>query len=213
MNVEFWQERWQNNEIGFHEGAPNLLLVSHFEKLHLNPGSRIFLPLCGKTVDIAWLLSKGYRVVGAELSELAIDQLFESLGIEPIITQGDPVIHYHAENIDIYVGDIFDLSASDLPPVDAIYDRAALVALPEIMRQQYTRHLMNMTGNATQLLITFEYEQHRMQGPPFSVSTDEVKRHYESTYDVSLLRNERKTDGFRGLADLSEQVWLLKRVV
>ena len=146
MEKGFWHGKWQRNEIAFHEGAPNPLLVKYFGELGLAKGSRIFLPLCGKSLDISWLLSKGYRVAGAELSGMAIEQLFSSLGTEPhnIDSSVSSFITAPA-NIDIFVGDIFDLSREMLGPVDAIYDRAALVALPEDMRNRYAAHLMEIT--------------------------------------------------------------------
>ena len=104
--------------------------------------SQVFLPLCGTTLGIAWLFSKGYRVAGAELSEFAIEPLFIELGVDPVVTTLGNTAHYSAENIDIFVGDIFELSSEIIGMVDAIYDRAALVALPEEMRKKYTKHLL-----------------------------------------------------------------------
>jgi len=210
MNVDFWNQKWKNNEIGFHESKPNPLLVLHFEKLKLAEGSRVFFPLCGKTLDIAWLLSKGYRVSGAELSKLAIEQLFIDLGIEPVVTRLGNTSHYSAENIDIFVGDIFELSSEVIGPVDAVYDRAALVALPEEMRKKYTRHLLEITGSAKQLLITFEYDQSLIDGPPFSINSDEVNRHYKGTYSLERIESLSVAGGLKGICAATEHVWLLK---
>jgi thiopurine S-methyltransferase len=138
VDASFWHQRWKNNDIAFHEGEANPLLVKYFKILSLAKGSRVFLPLCGKTLDIAWLLSNGYRVAGIELSRIAIDQLFTELEVEPEITGVGEIDHYSARNIDIFAGDFFVLSSKMLGQVDAIYDRAALVALPQKMRNQYT---------------------------------------------------------------------------
>jgi thiopurine S-methyltransferase len=81
LDTLYWQKRWQENNIAFHEGAENELLTHHLGKLELIKGSRIFIPLCGKTRDIAWLLSKGYSVAGIELSEIAVQAVFFELGI------------------------------------------------------------------------------------------------------------------------------------
>src|SRR5688572_14767150 len=143
-DAKFWHVRWQKNEIPFHERKPNPLLVKYFSRLSLGKGARVFVPLCGKTLDIGWLLSKGFRIAGAELSHLAVDQLFSELGLEPKISRG-AVTRYTAHNLEIFVGDIFDVTRKRLGRVDAIYDRAALVALPEKMRKHYTRHLMRIT--------------------------------------------------------------------
>ncbi len=212
MDANFWHERWKTNNIGFHEGAANALLVKYFKQLSLAKGSRVFLPLCGKTLDIPWLLSNGYRVVGAELSEIAIEQLFTELGVQPKISEVGEMDRYSAKNIDIFVGDIFNLSREVLGSVDAIYDRAALVALPEEMRQRYSAHLMQITNKAPQLLICFEYDQSLMEGPPFSVSNDEVNRHYRGSYDLTLLANIDMPGGLKGKCAAKENVWLLKNI-
>ncbi len=210
MNVDFWNQKWVKNEIGFHESSPNPLLVAYFKELKLVENSRIFLPLCGKTLDIAWLLSKGYRVAGAELSKLAIEQLFEGLGVEPEITEHGNVSLYSAKNIDIFVGDIFDLSRELIGRVDAIYDRAALVALPEEMRKKYTKHLLEITGIAEQLLITFEYDPSLMGGPPFSLNSEEVNQHYKGAYALTLLESISVPGGLKGICAATEHIWLLK---
>src|ERR1051326_7863500 len=119
MEPSFWHQRWDKNEIAFHESQANPVLVSHFNELSLAKGSRVFLPLCGKTLDISWLLSSGFRVVGAELSKLAIEQLFTRLGVQPEISRVGEIDHYRAENIDIFVGDIFNLSRKKIGSVNA----------------------------------------------------------------------------------------------
>lgn len=210
MDPSFWHQRWQNNEIAFHEAEPNQLLVKYFETLSLAEGARVFLPLCGKTHDIAWLRANGLRVAGAELSQLAIEQLFIELGVSPTISAFGDILHYSAENIDIYVGDIFNVSAKALGAVDAIYDRAALVALPLEMRQRYTKHLAEMTNQSSQLLITYEYNQDVMDGPPFSVSNEEVKRHYQDKYTLTLLASGDVPGGLKGRCAAVENIWLLK---
>ena len=209
MNVDFWHQKWEKKEIAFHESEPNPLLVANFKKLNLVAGDRVFFPLCGKTLDIAWLLSQGYRVVGAELSKLAIEQLFVQLDVEPEITECGQSIRYSANNIDIFVGDIFDLTRDVIATVDAVYDRAALVALPEDMRKRYTKHLLAITGAAKQLLITFEYDQRLINGPPFSINTAEVNQHYEDVYNLLLLDSKSVSGGLKGICAATEHSWLL----
>lgn len=209
MEANFWIERWEKNEIGFHQADANPALVEHFDKLGLAPGARVFVPLCGKTLDIGWLLGQGFRVAGAELSELAIQQLFEELGVAPRVSELGALNKYHAEGIDIFVGDMFDLEAKALGAIDAIYDRAALVALPPEIRVTYTAHLRNITKGAPQLLLTFEYDQSVMPGPPFSISKDEVHEHYTRAYDVTMITSHDVPGGIRGLAPASESVWAL----
>ena len=211
MEAAFWQQRWERGEIGFHESETNPFLAQHFAKLNLARGSRVFLPLCGKTRDFAWLLGQGYRVAGAELSKLAITELFNELALVPEITAIGALTRYSARDIDVFVGDIFAVSAEYLGPVNAIYDRAALVALPAQMREQYTRHLVNITDAAPQLLITYEYNQAQMDGPPFSVSADEVKKHYGAVYQIQSVASSDVAGGMKGKVAATETAWLLQK--
>lgn len=169
----------------------------------------MFLPFCGKTLDISWLLSRGYRVSGAELSQLAVEQLFMDLGVQPDIASAGELEQWSATNLEIFVGDIFALSQKALGGVDAVYDRAALVALPADVRSRYTAHLMALTNKAPQLLVCYDYDQHLMDGPPFSVSGDEIRRHYAKTYDVRLLASTEVSGGLKGRCPATETVWLL----
>jgi thiopurine S-methyltransferase len=210
MDAGFWHERWETNDIAFHKNEANPLLVRCFAALSLSKGSRVFVPLCGKTLDIHWLLSEGFRVAGAELSKVAIEQLFKELGVEPKVSRDGEVDHYSATNIDVFVGDIFQLSSEVLGPVDAVYDRAALVALPEEVRKRYTTHLMALTSDAPQLLITYEYDQSLMEGPPFSISNEEVNRLYRESYEVSMILSVDVPGGLKGKCAAKENVWLLR---
>ncbi|MEM9769787.1 MAG: thiopurine S-methyltransferase [Cyanobacteria bacterium P01_D01_bin.71] len=209
MNANFWQQKWQTNNIAFHKSEAHPLLVKHFSQLNRPPNSRVFLPLCGKTLDIGWLLSCGYQVAGAELVEMAIVQLFSELALTPKVTPVGSLKRYSADRIDIFVGDIFELSPETLGPVDAVYDRAALVALPEPVRQRYTAHLQTITKTAPHLLITFQYDQMLMTGPPFSISAEEVKQHYGDRYSISLADSQTVAGGLKGNA-AEENVWLLQ---
>jgi len=187
----------------------NPLLEAFFSELQLKENSRVFIPLCGKTLDIAWLLSHGYRVVGAELNEIAIKELFKSLSVEPEIEKLGKLTLYHAKNIDIFVGDIFELTAKNLGEVDAIYDRGALVALPKEMRVGYSALLKEFTQTAPQLLINFEYDQSLMDGPPFSITQAEIETHYGESYAIKLLKSFELTDGPFAQMDVTENIWLL----
>ncbi len=210
MDSSFWKDRWERSEIGFHEKQANPFLVKYFKELSLAKGSRVFVPLCGKTLDIAWLLSHGYRVAGAELSEIAVKELFAGLGVKPKISEVGRVSRYRAQSIDIFLGDLFHVTREMLGPVDAIYDRAALVALPKEMRDRYTEHLVQIADNAPQLVIAYEYDQRVIDGPPFSVSNDEVRRHYTDSYDLTLLVSSDVPGGLKGKCPATENVWLLK---
>ena len=207
MEPSFWRDKWAQNSIGFHRAEANPLLVEHFHVL--NTPQRVLIPLCGKTRDIAWLLEQGHQVVGVELVEMAIVQLFEELDVDPTIAQTTNHKHYSAPNLDIFVGDVFDVDAATIGPIDAIYDRAALVALPQEMRDRYTRHMVEVTNNAPQLLITFIYDQSLMSGPPFSISEQEVTRQYSDHYQLTSLHN--KPISIKGEFEATEQVWHLSK--
>jgi len=211
MDHNYWHKKWEKNDIGFHISEANPLLVENFEALALKKGSRVFLPLCGKTRDIPWLLSNGYRVAGAELSKIAVQQLFNEIGITPTVSHIDALEHYGAEGIDIYVGDIFNLSGNVLGKIDAIYDRAALVALPDEVRERYSAHLAEITDSAPQLLICFEYDQALQPGPPFSVPREELYRHYSQWYELTHLMSIDVPGGLKGKCPAIENVWLLRR--
>lgn len=211
MDQEFWLARWQANQIGFHEGVPNALLVAHFAALGVPAGGRVFVPLCGKSNDMLWLRAQGMRVVGAELSRLAVEQFFAELGLDPVVSPAGRLARFEAEHVTIFAGDIFDLDRAALGAVDAIYDRAALVALPEPMRARYAAHLVELTQAAPQLLITFEYDQTHHKGPPFSVEASEVAAHYDAGYRLDHAETRDVQGGLKGVCPAQESVWLMKR--
>ncbi|KGM50174.1 thiopurine S-methyltransferase [Pseudooceanicola atlanticus] len=209
MDSDFWHKKWEDNQIGFHRASVNPLLVRFLSVLGLAPGARVFLPLCGKTRDIAWLRDQGFRVAGAELSRMAIEQLFDELGETPEITEHGTLTRFSGKRIDIFVGDIFELSAPVLGPVDAIYDRAALVALPHDMRPRYGAHLAGITGTAPQLLLCFEHSVGEEKGPPFSVDRAEVARVHGESYTADLLLDEEIDGELKGDNAAHDVVWHL----
>jgi thiopurine S-methyltransferase len=210
MDAGFWHSRWENAQIGFHEGTVNRMLAAHVGRLPVPADARVFLPLCGKTRDIAWLLSRGFRVAGAELSEIAVRDLFDEMGVTPEVTNMGKMKRYAAGDVDIFVGDIFDLGPDELGPVDAVFDRAALVALPEDMRARYTRHLAEITRQAPQILVTFDYDQGLMDGPPFAVPDGEVERLYAARFDAVIIDDQDVAGGLKGRCPAREKAWLIR---
>ena len=209
MDPNFWHKRWEKNEIGFHQSAVNVLLSDHFSGLSLPQTSRVFVPVCGKTRDIAWLLSQGHRVVGVELSKLAVEELFVDLGVAPKISVQGELLRYSAPGLEIFVGDIFELSGDLLGRVDAIYDRAALVAFPTEMRGRYGAHVAAITQLAPQFLICFEYDQAVMNGPPFSIDRQKVHDVYGAHYQIEPITNRDVAGGLKGKCPAQETVWHL----
>lgn len=209
VEADFWLERWKTKEIGFHAKSANHFLVKYFGKVGIQAGGRVFVPLCGKSLDMHWLLAEGYNLAGAELSRIAVEELFEELGVEPTIESIGELTRYSAEKIEIFQGDIFELSRTVLGAVDGIYDRAALVALPGAMREKYARHLMEITNCAPQLMICFDYEQSKRSGPPFSVSDTLVHGYYDGSYEVEFLESVEEMLGVQRDVPAMEKAWKL----
>ncbi len=177
MDSHFWRSRWGEGRIGFHEGKSNALLVKHLAAL--GSGRRVLVPLCGKAEDLAYLAAQGHQVVGVELVESAVRAFFEEHDVKPVITKEGVFTRYTAQNITLLAGDFFATTRELLGPVDALYDRAALIALPDTMRGGYVKHLRElMAQGAAGLIITVEYPQDKMEGPPFSVTEAELRTHY-----------------------------------
>ena len=209
MHHDFWHQRWQHQQIGFHLHEANPFLLAHFQALKLQPSQRILVPLCGKTLDIHWLLAQGLQVVGVELSAIAVDALFAELNLVPEITQTGTLKHYRTAQLEVFQGDFFALDHVRLGKIDAVYDRAALIALPNEMRMQYCQHLINLTHTAPQLLISFAYDQSLVPGPPFSVSQEEVGTHYQADYQCTVLGSFFMETGLKGQYPAEETAWLL----
>jgi thiopurine S-methyltransferase len=207
MEAEFWRERWRSGRIGFHQAAPNGMLTAHLDALGLAPGARVFAPLCGKTRDVGWLLWRGFRVVGVELSEIAVADLFRELGVDPDVAPAGALSRWRAPGLDVLLGDVFAVDAEALGPVDAVYDRAALIALPPEARARYAAHGAAIAACAPQLLVTLDYDPAAMDGPPFPVDGAEVSRLYGDVYAVRPL-SDRPTSIRDGVAVL-ESAWLL----
>lgn len=190
MNAEFWKARWREGRIGFHEGRPNEFLVAHAKALGA-PG-RVLVPLCGKSEDMAYLASLGHEVVGIELSDIATEAFFREHDLEAPPERRGPFMARSAGGITILQGDVFDARPEALGTFTAFYDRAAIVALPPELRPRYAAHVRALAGEETPgLVVTFEYPQEKMEGPPFSVSEEELRRYFPSVTPL----DERPTDG------------------
>ncbi len=188
MDPDFWHDRWAKNLIGFHQGEVNPHLRRYWRRLDPRPGETVLVPLCGKAHDLEWLREQGHRVVGVELSPVACRDFFGERGIEPAVEAGGRFTRRVYEGIEIWCGDVFDLTADDLGEIGLIYDRAALIALPEPMRGRYAAHLIGLSGPQTRmLLITLDYASGSYEGPPFAVSEEEVGELYSSGYRIERL--------------------------
>ena len=168
-----WLEFWENNEINWHSDVVTQELEEHLGLLKLEPGDTVFVPLCGKSLDMIYMLNHGFSVIGVELSEIGIKHFFHENGLDFTISQVGEFDLYSANNIEIYCGDFFSLNSKHLCDVKAVFDRKSLIALDRNLRQKYVKHLNDIISLGVRiLLITLHYPQHQMSGPPFSeVST------------------------------------------
>lgn len=218
MKADFWHERWELGEIGFHQGEFNRHMQDFFVRLGVTPGARILVPLCGKSLDMVWLAEQGYRVTGIEISELAVRDFFAENGLVHEISEQAGVLIYRGENIEILCADFFTVGLPDLPAVDAVYDRAALIALPPGMRLAYADHLTRLIRSGIRsLLVTLDYPQEEMRGPPFSVTSAEVEQLFSGNYRMERIHSEdclAREPRFRkkGLTRLDEQVFLMQKI-
>lgn len=188
MQSEFWHERWQENRIGFHQGEINPYLQAFWEQIPVPPGSSIFVPLCGKSHDLLWLRARGFQVLGVELSPIAVRDFYSENKLQPVITRQGKFERWEAGGLAILLGDFFNLCAEDLAHCAGVFDRASLIALPPSMRTRYAEHFTAiLLPAAPTLLVTMEYTQNEMEGPPFAVDESEVRGLYETHYTVDRL--------------------------
>ena len=188
MKAEFWQERWKQNQLGFHQSEANTHLEKYWPDLGLEPAACVFVPLCGKSLDMHWLHGQGHPVVGVELSPIAVHDFFTEAGLTPTREEVDSLVKWTSEGYTLYCGDLFDLGAEALGSVRACYDRGSLVALPPDLRQRYAEHLVRvLPERVTILMLTIEYDQSQMQGPPHSVPATEVESLFGNEFSIETL--------------------------
>lgn len=219
MKTEFWIEKWQNQQTGFHKDFTHPLLIDYIDKLNMRKGDTIFVPLCGKTLDMLWLNSQGYKVIGVEVSDVAVEQFFSENDLGFAKSQDDKFTIYRFENITIYQGDFFDLDASYTKNVKAVYDRAALIALPDGLIEKYVDTMLDLLPSKTkELLITLELQRTTTNklGPPFSVSDKKVTTLYKDYSFVNLLQVEDIIDREKSFQQLGcqyvyERIYLIEK--
>lgn len=201
MEKEYWVSRWEEGKTGFHQSDFNKKLIQYFSTFDISPKQKVFVPLCGKSKDMLWLRQQGLEVHGIELHKKAVEEFFAENNLS-------------FNDIQLSCGDFF--SINDTPRYDFIYDRAALVALPASMRPAYAQKIGHITKDGGRcLLLTYEYNQEELEGPPFSVSEEEVHSLYAKNFSIQLIEDERpKKEGPRleHLKSLTQKVYILKRV-
>jgi thiopurine S-methyltransferase len=218
LQPEFWHERWRAGQIGFHQSAVDRNLRQYWPELGLAANSRVFVPLCGKSLDLLWLCGRGHSVTGVELSSLALESFCMEHGIPARRRMGDDFDVYEAPKLQLLRGDFFALTPELLGPIPAVFDRAALISWTPELRTTYVQHITELTNPGTQtLLVTLEYPQEQMKGPPFSLGADEVERLYARHHEIrvlsrqDILANEPRLRS-RGLRQLHEVCYQVTRL-
>jgi thiopurine S-methyltransferase len=217
MQADFWLQRWREGRTGFHRDAPMPLLVQHWPALALPADSRVLVPLAGKSLDMPWLAAQGHRVLGVELSPLAIEQFLAENGLRAETRQSPLGMHYLAGRIELIHGDVFALDDATLAGCDAIYDRAAVIALPPVLRRRYADEVYaRLRPGCRGLMITLEYPQTDMDGPPFSVDADEARARFGADWDIEVLERRdilasQPDFAERGVGALHTSVYALRR--
>ncbi|NMY04785.1 thiopurine S-methyltransferase [Pseudomonas sp. WS 5059] len=215
MESTFWHDRWARNQIGFHLPEVNPYLQRHWPGLGLVSGARVLVPLCGKSLDLMWLAQQGCRVLGVELSEKAVEEFFQEQCLAAQVSQRGSFKVYQAGTIELWCGDFFELSRENVAGCAALYDRAALIALPPLMRERYAAHLQAIAPQVQSgLLISLDYEQALKAGPPFAVSDEEVRRLLAGRWRLSVLEQrdilaESPKFAQGGVTRLEERVYQL----
>jgi len=215
MDPSFWHERWERAEIGFHQQDINVHLQQFWKQLELRPDQRVFAPLCGKSLDLLWLAGEGHPVTGVEISPTAVQAFFAENGLQPRRWREGAFEIWAADEIRILLGDFFALEPRHVADCAGIYDRASLIALPPAMRERYVRHLdAILPPGVRMLLVTLEYDQAVMPGPPFAVGEMEVRELFGQAQEVELLYtrdalSEESRWRERGLAWLLEKAYRL----
>ena len=190
MNHDFWKERWRQNEIGFHLDERHEYLHQFYHRLHVGP-KVVFVLLCGKSPDLIWLRQQGARVLGVELSEIAVSDFFRENNFSGEVDSIDGFGRYQVENITLLCGDFFELTKSHLDAVRGVYDRGALVAMPAEMRKEYASHLCRILPvDSRILLVSYDYDQQEVAGPPFSVPMAEIEALFGAAFTLELLAEQ-----------------------
>jgi thiopurine S-methyltransferase len=225
MEIDFWVERWNSNKIGFHQTRINQYLVYFYGEKGPPADQRekfkVFVPLCGKSKDMLWLSQNGYKVFAVECSDRAVKDFFEDNALNYKHAKKDHHGLYQSSDlpsmIEIVQGDFFSLQKKDLDGVTDIFDRASLVALPVGMRKNYVNKMVELqkSGQRT-LLVTLTFDPSEMNGPPFSVTEEEVHELYATDFSIEKLCfkdviNEETGLRNRGLTALIETVYKLVR--
>lgn len=216
--MNFWEERWHLGRTGWHNHTVNRNLETHANVLFQTESPTIFVPLCGKTLDMGWLASQGAQVIGVDLVEKAIQDFFSERSETPNCSIVHNIPQFKNDSITLLRANVFDVTVDVIGYVDAIFDRAALVALPLESRQDYANHCLSLLKpGGSILLITYDSPVADTQGPPFPVRKGTVESLYAHATDCELLAEVRMTPenderlAKRGLPWSRSDIWKITK--
>lgn len=214
MQQQDWSERWEGGQIGFHQETTTAALADHADAVWGDTVGRVFVPLCGKSLDMVFLAERADHVVGVEFVEQAVEEFFTERSLAPVVDR-EPLVRHAAGSYTLFAADFFELTVDHVGVIDSVFDRASMVALDPSTRSRYVAHMETLLPPGVRtLLITFDYDQTQMQGPPFAVSDDEVLDRYRSGFEIDhVATRDVLNDVFRqrGLSSMTESTFVLTR--
>jgi len=217
MGLNFWLDSWKDNKIPFHQKQINPILKQQINHLNLSKGDIVLVPLCGKSLDMLWLAELGYKVIGVELSEIAVEEFYTESNIIPTIDVYAGYKHYKSESIDIICGDFFNIDLSTIKTINAIYDRAALIALPNKLRESYIKRISEISQKGVKVLLIVIESQEKNIGPPYQIDVNDITKLYSRDFLVDKIYQKNienisqhiKKLGYKEIKDV---VYLLERI-
>lgn len=211
-----WLEVWETGNTVFHQKKVNPYLAKYFlTEFNLKKGDRVLVPLCGKTQDMLWLSEQGFKVTGIELSPIACRDFFVENNLSFEVTKENKLTRYGNAEIEIFCGDIFDFNPDNFQCA-AIYDRAALVALPSETRSAYADHLAILSRPGTVMLLLVSEFGEKTESPPYTVTQVEMDNIFGKNFSVIQLRKDIVTDipphlAAKGYKSMALVVYSLRR--
>ncbi|MEL7832963.1 thiopurine S-methyltransferase [Fodinibius sp. Rm-B-1B1-1] len=216
MEISYWQSRWRKDNTGWHMDMVYPPLPKLWKRLNIKSESRILVPLCGKSLDLHWLAEHSQKVIGVDVSHKALHTVMEKYPETFSQTSSHNFTVYKSSSLELWEGDFMKLPTKEITPIDLVYDKASIIALPPKMRPQYAQKILDLCGNTTRILLqTFEYIQEEMNGPPFSVDEKELQKLFGHNFRLQLMHEQSKLEELepfqqRGLSSyLTEQVFYL----
>lgn len=216
--LDDWSNRWREGRAGWHLDCVHKMLAKYFDKMANGRSDlKIFVPLCGKAMDMKWMFDQGHRIVGVEYDEKVVKELFEESQIEvaDVKEMGGLKLYSSADGrFKVYQGDFFLFKKEYEPePMSGIWDRGSLVAVNVADREKYASVILTVMGcDCRYLLDTLEYDVSQYVGVPHCVTDSEIHVLYSSKCNIERLeRSDALVERWKkqGLTSFHEKVDLI----